>query len=177
MGTKSTRIALTGGPGGGKSTLIEELLRDPTWYGCVAVLPEAISLKCGMGISPGAQRRQWMMMHLPMVLENCLARGIVQDHRRVSLCHRGSLDPLAWDVHPRCYRLDNEGRDRAAKSREARAILDGRLHKPGGMEMMLPAHRGVRDSTRGNPTARTCAAVTSGMSKGGHRWDSLDRRT
>ncbi len=35
--------ALIGGPGGGKTTLIEEVLSDPQ-QGCIAVLPEAIFL-------------------------------------------------------------------------------------------------------------------------------------
>lgn len=131
MGTTSTRIALTGGPGGGKSILIEELLRAPAWYGCVAVLPEAISLKREMGISPcatpsagdGAVR---------MALENGLVRGLGQDHCRVSLCLRGSLYPLSCGRRLRCYRLDNDGRDWAARSREARAILDGVCTNPVG---------------------------------------------
>ncbi len=48
----STFIALTGGPGGGKTTLIEELLRDPAWSNCIAALPEDIFLMRWIGISP-----------------------------------------------------------------------------------------------------------------------------
>jgi tRNA uridine 5-carbamoylmethylation protein Kti12 len=35
-------IALTGGPGGGKTTLIEELAQDPAWRETFVALPEAI---------------------------------------------------------------------------------------------------------------------------------------
>ena len=35
-------IVLTGGPGGGKSTLLEELQRDPTWATRFVALPETV---------------------------------------------------------------------------------------------------------------------------------------
>jgi len=35
-------FVLTGGPGGGKSTLLEELQRDPTWTGRFVAMPETI---------------------------------------------------------------------------------------------------------------------------------------
>ena len=189
-------IALTGGPGGGKSTLIEELLHDSAWSGRIAVLPEAISLMRQVGVSPREQLFQRVMVHLQMALEDGLERALGDSHPRAILCHRGSLDPLAywldrgwsqeafiaftgtcleehyrrytavihlvtsaggasahytrwpeahrpeevedairidrllhhaWRGHPAYYRLDNQGRDWAAKSQAARAILAGLL--------------------------------------------------
>jgi hypothetical protein len=92
----SKRIVLTGGPGGGKSTLLEELLRDPAWASQIAVLPEAISLMRQVGVSPREQLFQRVMVHLQMALEDGLERALGDHHRRAILCHRGSLDPLAY---------------------------------------------------------------------------------
>lgn len=93
---KNPMIAVTGGPGGGKSILIEELLHDPAWSGRIAVLPEAISLIRQIGVSPREQLFQRVMVHLQMALEDGLERALGDSHPRTILCHRGSLDPLAY---------------------------------------------------------------------------------
>jgi predicted ATPase len=49
---KNTLIVLTGGPGGGKTTLIEELLGVSAWSNRVVALPETIFLLGQVGISP-----------------------------------------------------------------------------------------------------------------------------
>lgn len=72
-------LVLTGGPGGGKTTPLEELAGG----------------------------------HRPERSED----AIRLDH----LLHR------AWRDHVRYWRIDNEGRDWAAKAEEAKAILDGML--------------------------------------------------
>jgi AAA domain len=183
---------LTGGPGGGKTTLIDELLRDPAWGSRVAALPEAISLMRHLNISPRERLFQRVMVHLQLSLEDGLHRALGPDDPRLILCHRGTLDPLAywldggwpegeffaftetqrqdlyrryaavihlvtaadgaawaykrwpeahrpegppdairidrllqqaWGGHPKYFRIDNEERDWAAKSKEAREIL------------------------------------------------------
>jgi predicted ATPase len=91
-----TFIVLTGGPGGGKTALIEELRRDPFWRGRVAVLPEAISLMGGLGVSPQEKRFQRLMVALQMALEDALRAALDDRSPRLVLCHRGSLDPLAY---------------------------------------------------------------------------------
>jgi len=189
-------IILTGGPGGGKTTLIEELSRDPAWAGRFAALPEAIFTMRRLNISPREKLFQRAMVYLQIALEDGLDRALGPGDSRFILCHRGSLDPLAywldrgwpeeeffaftetrreehyrryaavlhlvtaadgapeaytrwpeahrpeqiedairldrllyqvWRGHPRYYRLDNEGRDWAAKSKKAREILAGLL--------------------------------------------------
>lgn len=89
-------IALTGGPGGGKTTLIKELLDDPARRGRFAALPEAISLMGGIGVSPRERLFQRVMVQMQMALEDGLVNALRLDNGRLILCHRGSLDPLAY---------------------------------------------------------------------------------
>lgn len=189
-------LVLTGGTGGGKTTLIEELARDPAWARRFAALPEAISLMRWLNLSLREHLFQRVMVHLQMALEDGLDRALGPDDPRAILCNRGTLDPLAywldrgwledeffaftgtkreehyrrytavihlvtaadgaaahyakwpdahrpeqiedairldgllhqvWRDHPHYYRVDNEGRDWAAKSEAARAVLSSLL--------------------------------------------------
>jgi len=200
-------IALTGGPGGGKMTLLEELARHPDWAGHFVALPEAIAVAGRTGISPRQRLFQRVMVHLQMALEDGLERALGPEDGRAILCHRGSLDPLAywldcgwpeeeffaftsttreehyrrytavlhlvtaadgapwayrrwpeahrpespqdairldrllqqvWSGHPRYFRLDNEGRDWAAKAEEARRRLSAWLPRTLSMGETLP---------------------------------------
>jgi ABC-type phosphate/phosphonate transport system ATPase subunit len=83
------RIVLTGGPGGGKSTLIRELRSDPVRANRLCVLLEVISLMGGMDISLKEQRFQRAMVHLQLALEDGLSRALDCDSKHVILCHRG----------------------------------------------------------------------------------------
>jgi hypothetical protein len=89
-------IVLTGGPGGGKTTLIEELAHDPARRRHFVALPEAILLMGSVGISPREKLFQREMLHLQMALEDGLARALGPHDPRMILCERGSLDPLAY---------------------------------------------------------------------------------
>ena len=89
-------IVLTGGPGGGKTTLIEELGRDPAWQGRFLALPEAIFVAGRVGISMREQLFQRLMVETQRGLEDALARTLEPDDPRAILCHRGTLDPLAY---------------------------------------------------------------------------------
>lgn len=96
MMSRQPVVVLTGGPGGGKTTLIDELACDSAWAGRYAALPEAIFTLRHAGISPREQLFQRVMVHLQMAMEDGLARALEPDDRRIILCHRGSLDPLAY---------------------------------------------------------------------------------
>jgi len=89
-------IVLTGGPGGGKTALIEELARDPAWAGRFVALPEAIWLMRTLNLSPREKLFQRVMVHLQMALEDGLQCALDPEGPRLILCHRGSLDPLAY---------------------------------------------------------------------------------
>jgi tRNA (Thr-GGU) A37 N-methylase len=89
-------IALTGGPGGGKSTLLQDLHRDPTWAGRFVCLPEAVQYARFAGVSPQDKLFQRLVVHLQIGLEDGLDRALGPDDLRPILCHRGSLDPLAF---------------------------------------------------------------------------------
>jgi hypothetical protein len=89
-------IVLTGGPGGGKSTLIEDLRRDPAWAGRFVALPEAVHYARFVNVSPQEKLFQRVMVRLQMALEDGLDRGLGSADRRPVVCHRGSLDPLAF---------------------------------------------------------------------------------
>ena len=93
---QSPCIVLTGGPGGGKSTLIGELQKDPVWTDQISALPEAISLVGQIGVSAREQLFQRVMVHLQMGMEDSLDRALGRGNSRTVLCHRGSLDPLAY---------------------------------------------------------------------------------
>jgi predicted ATPase len=91
----SPLIVLTGGPGGGKTTLINELSRDPAWVDRFAALPEAIFTLRHSNISPKEKLFQRAMVQMQWAMEDGLSR-VLEEDGRIILCHRGSLDPLAY---------------------------------------------------------------------------------
>ena len=92
----NTVIVLTGGPGGGKTTLINELSCEPAWVGRFVYLPEAISLLGGTGVSTRDRLFQRLMVNMQMAMEDGIRHTMEGKAPRMILCHRGSLDPLAY---------------------------------------------------------------------------------
>jgi hypothetical protein len=89
-------IIFTGGPGGGKTALIDELSHDPAWAGRFAALPEAIFTLRHVGIPLREKLFQRVMVCMQMAMEDALDRALGSDDPRSIFCHRGSLDPLAY---------------------------------------------------------------------------------
>ena len=89
-------VVLTGGPGGGKTAILEMARR----YFCqhVTILPEAASIIFGGGFtradSPGVKRAAQRAI---FQVQRELERVALEDHRSaVVLCDRGTLDGLAY---------------------------------------------------------------------------------
>jgi tRNA (Thr-GGU) A37 N-methylase len=93
---KRAVIVLTGGPGGGKSALIEDLRRDPLWTGSFVALPETVQYARFINIVPEEKLFQRAVVCLQIGLEEGLKRTLGVADPRLILCHRGSLDPLAF---------------------------------------------------------------------------------
>ena len=89
-------IALTGGPGGGKSSLIEDLRQHPDWKDRFVALPEAAQYARFVNISPAEKLFQRVIVRLQMGLEDGLEGALDTGDTRIMLCHRGSLDALAF---------------------------------------------------------------------------------
>lgn len=95
------RIVLTGGPGAGKTAVLELARRDSCRH--VQVLPEAAGIVFTGGFprrDGEAERRasQRAIYHVQAELE---AIALSDDHLAVALCDRGTLDGLAYWPGPR----------------------------------------------------------------------------
>lgn len=93
---KKKMICLTGGPGGGKTKLIEELTHDSATAEKYAALPEAIHFMGRAGFSPAERVFQRKIVFLQMALEDGIRHALKNESCSAILCHRGSLDPLAY---------------------------------------------------------------------------------
>jgi tRNA-Thr(GGU) m(6)t(6)A37 methyltransferase TsaA len=89
-------IALTGGPGGGKSSLIEDMRNDPEWGNRFVALPEAVQYARFINILPGEKLFQRAIVQLQIGLEESLKGTFGSGDDRPIICHRGSLDALAF---------------------------------------------------------------------------------
>jgi len=88
-------VVLTGGPGGGKSALLSELQRDPLWAGRFVAVPQTFTARL-TGISPRERLFQRVMVEMQIALEEALDRALGSSDSRPLICHRGTLDPLAF---------------------------------------------------------------------------------
>ncbi len=97
---KSIKIAVTGGPSGGKTTLIETLQKE--FGNKVAIVPEAASILYRGGFprkrSFSAQRYVQRAIYYTQAELEGLIKGENPD--RLIICDRGSLDGLAYWPDP-----------------------------------------------------------------------------
>ncbi|EKU98204.1 hypothetical protein Lepto7375DRAFT_7466 [Leptolyngbya sp. PCC 7375] len=93
MTSKCLKIVLTGGPCGGKTTLMNELQNmdlDVNW----TLVPEAAPLLFQAGIDRRKKSFQKAVIELQISLET-ISEKFSQDGS-ILICHRGTLDPLAY---------------------------------------------------------------------------------
>jgi predicted ATPase len=92
--TQSGALVLTGGPGGGKTTLLRELQQRPEERRRWIFVPEAAPLLFQAGLNPGTKSFQRAVVGLQIALEEAGATAAAPDQRLI--CHRGTLDALAY---------------------------------------------------------------------------------
>jgi nicotinamide riboside kinase len=90
------KIAVTGGPSGGKTTLIEALQKDMSTT--LAVIPEAASILYRGGFPrkssiPGRKHAQRAICYTQRELEDLIT---TESKMNVIVCDRGSLDSIAY---------------------------------------------------------------------------------
>jgi hypothetical protein len=88
------RVVLTGGGLGGKSTLGRELITGTYLSRRWVVVPEIADVILQSGISAANQEFEVALVSLQIATEEVL--GTLGKATDVLLCHRGSLDPLAF---------------------------------------------------------------------------------
>ena len=88
------RIVLTGGPCGGKTTLMQELRAADAGAERWLLTPEIAPVLFYAGLDPRPERFEPAVAQLQMAMEDACARAARP--AQVMLCHRGSLDPLAY---------------------------------------------------------------------------------
>jgi len=92
---KMVKIALTGGPCGGKSSAME-YLRDRLHGWTVVVAPEAATEVILEGNSPGTFSFQKKVFQRQLLLEHRAIEEAAQYDRSVVLCDRSLLDQMAY---------------------------------------------------------------------------------
>jgi len=90
------KIVITGGPSGGKTTLIEALRKD--FHGELAVVPEAASILYRGGFPRKVTLRGRMHAQRAICFVQTELENLVADESEVELivCDRGSLDSVAY---------------------------------------------------------------------------------
>jgi hypothetical protein len=94
MNPNCLRIVLTGGPGGGKTTLMRELRDEDPYAKHWILVPEAAPLLFQAGLDGREKDFQRAVVRLQTAMEDICAQSACPN--QVLICHRGTLDPLAY---------------------------------------------------------------------------------
>lgn len=89
-----SRIALTGGPGGGKTSLLSLVAEHASKSSRLFTVPEAATVLIRAGHAPGSFSFQRAVFHLQLALEGAIAEAA--EGKRGLVCDRGTLDSLAY---------------------------------------------------------------------------------
>jgi hypothetical protein len=95
-GSSIAVVAVTGGPGGGKSFLLERAIADARLRRSFVVTEEAIHGMRFVRMHPRSPEFQCALVAIQAATEASLRRALVGTGRHVILCHRGTLDPCAF---------------------------------------------------------------------------------
>lgn len=99
--SRVSRIVLTGGPGGGKTSVLSELRRRDPRAERFLIAPEAASMLLRAGHRSGTQVFQLAIVRLQLALEAQISAA-EQGHEgrpRLLICERGTVDSLAYWRH------------------------------------------------------------------------------
>ena len=89
-------IALTGGPGGGKSELLRAIREDGQLGARVAVCEEAIHGMRFVRLSPRSAEFQCALVAIQAATGESLCHALADTDYRMIITHRGTLDPCAF---------------------------------------------------------------------------------
>jgi predicted ATPase len=125
-------IVLTGGPGAGKTAVLEVVRRN--FCAHVTILQEAASIVFGGGFPRessdfGRRASQRAIFHVQRELEGLAAHGaMAQDRPGLVLCDRGTIDGLAYWPGPKEQYLQDVGTTLQAELSRYALVLH--LHPP-----------------------------------------------
>ena len=89
-------VVVTGGPGGGKSELLQRVTQDSQVGAHVAILEEAIHGMRFVRVNLRSAEFQCALVAVQAATEQSLARALAGTRKRAIICHRGTLDPCAF---------------------------------------------------------------------------------
>ena len=90
------RVVLTGGPGGGKTALLNRLCHDPELSRITVATEEAIYGMRFVRLNPQSREFQCALVAIQAATEAVLLRTFQDSTKRILISHRGTLDPCAF---------------------------------------------------------------------------------
>jgi hypothetical protein len=89
-------IAITGGPCGGKSVLLERVKKHRKLKKCSIILEEAIHQMRFVRMNPRTREFQCALVAIQSATESNIINALSGTERRLLISHRGTLDPCAF---------------------------------------------------------------------------------